>query len=248
MWSDWFKAFSAHRVHIHWGVGLLMLQVGKGPVQVLPSQTTWGRDQILEVLGQALGARRGSRNGKWALHVTLGASLCPVSSEPLPSGLDRWDEITALGQARLAQLWPGQELVVAQDIAHPQVAVGLAQDWLQALRNWAASHNATVASVRPLWSLASECQQARHRDIKAMVVQEPDALSFLHQTETGLEVQILPITAGADQTEMADASVRRWCLAQGLDSAQVLRLQFGPPGNKSLTDGPVVWPTCWSAA
>lgn len=257
---DWFRQLVAQRVGIHWGAGVLLVQWGIEPVQELPCQPTWGREQVLAALGDALLSRQrlqatnGARSFKTLrrplkLHITLGASLCPVASQPLPHGLGHWDEVQAWAQAQLAQKWPGQALLCVVDPEHPQIAVGVAQDLMEALQAWAQSVGATVASLRPLWSIATECRLSGLKQTQALVVQERDALTLIQLSGQHSEVNVQPILVAEGHEEAVQAVIRRWRVAHQLDANKVLHLRFGEGRPmQPLTGGPDRWMHYWSKA
>lgn len=257
---DWYRWIAAQRVNIHWGARVLLVQWGKDSVQELPCQPTWGREQVLAALGHALlsGQRphatsqsnpQKPSNRPLRLHITLGASLCPVSSQPLPQGIRHWEEVRAWAQAHLARQWPGQALRCALDPAHPQIAAGVDQGLVDALDAWAQDLGAEIASLRPLWSIATECRLAGLQQIQTLMVQERDALTLIHQSGHQSEVNVQPLLEAQDPEEAVQATVRRWRVAHQLDANAVLHLRFGEKGQtQRLTGGPDRWTHYWSKA
>lgn len=255
MSSDWFRLLAAQRVGIHWGAGVLLVQWGKEPVQELPCQLTWGREQVLAALADVLKSRvrktklQRPSTHPLRLHITLGASLCPVSSQPLPEGLKHWEEVQACAQAQLARQWPGQALRCAIDPEHPQIAAGVGQGLVDALQRWASGLGAVVASLRPLWSIATECRLAGQQQILALVVQERDVLTLIHTSGQHLEVNVQPLSESQIDEESVQATMRRWRVAHQLNTNAVLHLRFGE-GRRTqrLTGGPERWAHYWSKA
>lgn len=251
MWLDWCKSLAAPSVHLHWGPGVLLLQWGQRTVQVLPCQPTWAREQVLAEAAKALQAQRTVRTARTRppqirLHITLGASLCPLSCQALPQGLQNWDEVQAFAQAHLAHQWPGQALCCAVDPAHPQLAVGVAQELVDALQHWAQSQEAVVVSIRPLWSVATACRRARHPRIQALVVQERDALTLVYQAGNQIEVGLQPLPTTAQDGDAVRATLRRWRIAHGVEESAMLHLTFGNQRQQPVPDGPACWSGYWS--
>lgn len=257
---DWFRQLVAQRVNIHWGAGVLLVQWGKEPVQELPCQPTWGREQVFAALGNALlsGQRphatsqskpQKPSNRPLRLHITLGASLCHVSSQPSPQGIRHWEEVRAWAQAQLARQWPGQALRCALDPVHPQIAAGVDQGLVDAQQAWAQGLGAEIASLRPLWSIATECRLAGQQQVQALVVQERDALTLIHQTGQHATVSVQPLSVAQTDEDAVQATMRRWRVAHQLDANAVLHLRFGEhKHSQPLTGGPGRWLHYWSKA
>ena len=252
MWSAWPEA-----LHLYLGRTMAMGGVGAdaGAPLVLHHAANTPVAQVLGELRAQIAARamlQGPR--RRSLHLTLSAGLCPALAFALPTGVTRWAERQAMAQAFAATALgiDADALACEMDAARPGLAAVLTKQLLQELKAWAAQQRWRIASIQPLWALASQCAAARSPKVQALLLHEPDGLTLLGQGAAGTgeagELAALRMGAGQDMAVTPDlpAQTRRWLVGQGLALDQLLTLGFGAERGAPMADGPKLWASHWS--
>lgn len=234
-------------VQIYLGQGLAFLRQGKQPVQAISHPATWGLERVLANLAQALSpsgvARRMHRTRRF--HVTLGAVYCPARGLSVPQGVHRWAELYSIAQASLDTHGAGQNTLCELDPRNTGVAAGMGSHVKEALDMWATDQGGSLASIRPLWSTASECKAAKPGRVRGMAIAEPGALTLLAQNTDGvLDGVTLTVVMDEQQEQM---QLRRWRVSHGLEQGAWVGLRLGADVRDNLPQGPTVWTGHWSA-
>jgi len=242
VWSVW-----SEDIHLYLGQGMALLQIGHGPVQVLGHARTLPLGRVLAQVAQAIpedGARKRLRRS--ALSVTLSGALCPAMGFQAPAEVTRWHELRQVACASAAStmdVGPDQILCEISG-GQPGLCATVAGGLMMELMDWAEERRFRLASVQPLWALASQCPMARQGGVHGLLVREPDACTLLAQSGSG---QLAATTlTGAYDGASVQAHARRWLLSQGLSEVALLHLNFGEELHSVMPQGPKAWAAHWS--
>lgn len=139
-----------------------------------------GLDRVAHWLGEkSLGRAR--------LHIALSGARCPAFSFVSPANVTRPPELAALAAATgRAAAQEGDDAVTAIDASCRCLGARMSRALLNQLLTWADAQKMAVASIRPLWSIATQHPKARHRSTKAIVLYEPDSTTLITQGPSGL--------------------------------------------------------------
>lgn len=256
MWLGWFES-----VDIYLGQGVVLLQQGKKAVQVIRPPVTWGLERILAGIAQALAQVPG--NGSpitvplsrkaflpvgWGkrrrFHIVLGATLCPATGFTAPKEVHRLDELRSIALASVTAAHAGQQVVCEIDPMNPGVAASVSNALLSELHRWAGSQGGKIASIHPIWSVASGCRAAHGAKNRGLALQEPGALTLLAEKPGG-GLDALTLTGEWDEPQL-QGQLRRWQVAQALGEKAALCLKFGPDIQTCMAHGPAIWAGHWS--
>jgi hypothetical protein len=197
VWSVWSKT-----IQLYISATGSMVKAPHRPVLVVPHPATLPLDRVLLRITEALNknvasnsvtndtvAKDSSSNSSAAnstatllkkakLQITLGGSICPPIPWQVPSGINNWKELTLLAHNTAAQqlALPATDLVCTWSPATPSVLCAMPQWWMQSLQSWAHQQQAQVASIGPLWALASDCTLARNPAVQGLCVYEDDGV------------------------------------------------------------------------
>lgn len=224
MWSVWSKT-----TQLYISASASMVKTAGLPVLVVPHPATLPLDRVLLRITQAVNdnAANGSSAPlkKSKLIITLGASICPPLPWHVPAGINSAQEFALLAHSTAAQQLglPAADVVCEWSPATPGVLAAVPQWWLQSLQDWASAQHAQVASIQPLWAIASNCQLARNPAVQGLCIYEDDGAI----TQTSPHIP--------------------------LDDAAVLKMKFSlasqPPQHLSpLQHGPKAWAEHWHTA
>lgn len=178
MWSVW-----PERIELYLGPELALVRARQAQqscaLDFEPGTPLAGMLQEVSVrIGPWLGRRR------WRAFVALSGAWCPAVSFEVPQGVSSRDELQALAQAvvedEMQMTTPG-ELRTQRDAVYAGLASGCSSTVLQALQAWCADGvgmKGRLASVAPLWAVASQCGLAR-RHPAGVLVHEPSCVSVL---------------------------------------------------------------------
>lgn len=192
MWSVW-----PERVDVYMGVGTVLVKRRAQALVRLQPPATLPLGDVLAQVDEACGRRDGR---PWRLHVALGAALCPPVTFTVPQGVKRWSETMALAQAAAAQAWglPAEQadaLVCAVDTGRQGLAAALMKGTREGLAQWAGLHSGHLASLTPLWALATQAPACRAKEVRQLTLHEPGAMAVVQAEPTsyarapGLEVR-----------------------------------------------------------
>ena len=252
MWSVWPES-----VEIYLGQTVALLSQNEQEVQPVRFLPTLPVEQVLSQLSQALAStneRRKLTNPKRrSLNVTLSAAHCPPTGFSTPRGVTRWDELRSFASATAGAGLAGspEQRICEMDDRGLGVAATVPVRLMTELKRWAAQEVMQLASVRPLWALVSQCALARETHVKALVVQEPDAMSLIaikdDKQAVAMTMQMTIQLANAPEREptVAQAHIRRWMMSVGLRQDEFLALRFDEAAQAPLAQGPKTWAKHW---
>ena len=228
------------------GQDVTALQAPGGKLAVAPHAAGQPLHDVLAPVQARLG--QGAR-----LRIAVSGYYCPAVPFTPPEGLRNWAETRAVMAAQAsAALHIEPALLRVEFDANQQLAMAvLPAPWLAELNAWAASAKIKIVSLRPLWSMASECSLARRADSSVLVLAENDSVTTLLQDGKG---QVKTITVPASR-DIASGNTRPDLLPGPLKNVEgkVVRLAFNPLG--ALNDSrrgdagnlPKFCGNCWSA-
>lgn len=244
MWSVWSES-----VAIYLGQGVAMLGIPHQETQVLQHPATWPLERVLAQLAGVL-APNGTRPKfqRRTLQITLSGALCPALGFQAPQEVKRWDELRQIAHASAAAASGvgADQIVCGMDTSGRGIAASVGTALMQALQRWAAEHHWRIASVRPLWVVATHSPRARQADTLGLLLHEPDAITAIAERAQG---EIIASTLAGDYGQASgQALVRRWLVGLGLHEDQFLHLNFGTRVQTAMPLGPKAWATYWSTS
>ncbi|MBN9409204.1 MAG: hypothetical protein J0H69_08650 [Burkholderiales bacterium] len=176
MWSAWRSGPAS----LYLGVGVVLLRDADGREVLVNHASTWPVARVLRQLSEARSAAgqaspaRGRR-----LEVSLSAAHSPAVWCDIPAGVRTWQEKQALRAHQVGSVMQmdAQDVQLAGDRDGGALCSGMAQSLFVALAQWASDVGFKLASVRPLWSQATQSGHAATR--AAIVVREPGAVTVV---------------------------------------------------------------------
>lgn len=250
MWSVWSEA-----VDIYLGQGISMLKTASQETMVMQHPVTLPLERVLAKLADALGqGTQGSgaeqshpRIKRRKLRITLSAALCPAIGFNAPPEVTRWHERQEIAKATAAATlaMSAEQITCETDAFRPGVTTALALPLLAELKQWASQQHAYVASVHPLWAVATQCAAAHQNAVQGLLLDEPDSLTLLAEDDQG-RLNVLTLVHEPDPAAR-QASLRRWLISVGLSEDKLLKLSFDPQPNTLMPQGPNVWTAHWSS-
>ena len=230
MWSVW-----PETVDVHLGQRLAIVRKG-AETQVLAHPATMPLALVLERVAKS--AFSGSARRR--LRVSLSCAWAPPVVYSVPREVTKWAEKLAIAQSAGATALSTTPDLVAVRIDSRASGIGAAMttSMLQQLHAWAGAHRSRVVSLRPLWSMATDCKLAK--GVAGMELREPDGtvvvvqrggqdLSPLARVEVGVPVTPDHPAIGPDP----------------LSDAQMLRIGFSPAHQIHLPGAPKRWAMHW---
>lgn len=233
MWSVW-----PETVDLYLGQGLAMLQRGRTPATVVQPESAV---QLPQLLAQV----RGQLPKRCQLRITLSGALCPAIAIQMPEDVHRYAEVMAIAEATAAQSMGIAADQLLSEIPRQGVPVvaAIPKALLGTLQAWATQERMKIRSMRPLWSVATQCAAVQSPSVRALVLQEPDATTLLANTADGAwQASSLPRTVVSTS---ADSARRRWQVGLGLADKDVYALSF--TATENLGQKPSGSPDCWPA-
>jgi hypothetical protein len=238
VWSAWRKP-----AELYLGHGVAMLRQPGAQALALEHAVTLPVAQVLQELGAMLDAAP-PENRSRALRVSLGAIHSPAVGFDVPEGVRGPAEVEAiaLGACAQAMQCPADELKTSVNWAGAQVAAPVTAALLEALQQWCRERRLRLGSVRPLWAAASDCEALRSIRVRATVVHEPGAVTFLAED---------PALGGCGSTvvetqDQARQLAMRWSAGLGLDDAAIAAVRLHPQARDAWPQGPHAWLGHWS--
>ncbi|RFO98336.1 hypothetical protein DIC66_00055 [Rhodoferax lacus] len=236
------------------GRGLTMVRRSGTPVKVLEHPITWPLKRVLAGVLEPIpaGVKPGLFKRRIRLHITLSTNVCELISFAVPQGVRKYGELQQLAQAAAAQaLDSAADIVVATDPFTPELVASLGVRFLEDLHAWAMGCGAVVASLQPLWTIASHCALARRPQIEGLALVEPDGVTLIACPAANCAVangrSLSGMAISLEPGEEARASILRWMVSNGLKDDAVLSLKFALHGTGKAQGGmPRVWPEYWS--
>lgn len=220
---------------------------GQSEVIVHEYPATFTVERVLEDLAHALQASGLSADGgvrktsRRRFFITLSHSLCMGINYSLPDGVRRWAECDAYIRATAAALPEnsGIDIEAEFDQGAGGVAANIPTQLLKELQDWSLAQRGTLCSLRPLWSIATECPAAQSKKITELILQEPDGVFCLRQTEdlSLLTCISYPLEVAQDEENTERGSSARDC---------TLVLKFSPKVAASAKGVPTLWREHWS--
>lgn len=256
MWSVWSKFLSAARpmhFHVHLGRGYALLRSAGQASKVLHFPEDLPMDRILSRVSSVLPAQAPTRwMRKHAVHVTLGATLCRPLAFTVPGALQSWQELQLVANAQAAQATqaaqisghPPQSVQCALSFENTGLAGVIHGEVLNPIQDWAASHQFHLASVAPLWSIASACKAVHAKSVDAIAVHEPEGCTLLTiKADAQPQAITLPPISEGDNSS---ALLRRHWVSMDVAESAVFHIYFATPVQASLSALPALWSGHWS--
>lgn len=247
MWSVW-----SERVDLYLGRGLTIVRRRAEPFRILEHPTTWPLQRVLSgVLARLpVGETGPGFRRRMRLHITLSSAMCHLASFAVPQGLRKHGELQQLAQAAAAQAVGSSDPVIASDPFAPGLVASLGVHFMDDLHTWAQSCGAAVASVQPLWSLATQCALAKQRRIGGLALIEPDGVTLIaNPAPRGDSVHAAShsgMVISLDPGAPVQPHILRWKIGNGLREGAVLTLKFGTETHGHSPSFPSAWAGCWS--
>lgn len=241
MWSVWSES-----VDVYLGQGIAMLKQGRHATQVVQIPTTLPLADLLAELAEAMPKSDHSRMARrLKLKITLSGALCPAFTFNAPAEVTRWHELRQIANATaVSNTGNGADKVICEiDADRPGIASRVATPVMEELQRWAKTHHLHIASVRPLWALATQSPLARRASVSGLQMHEPDSVTLMVNDENG---KIIATSfAGELDYSIVQAHARRWLVSHGVLADSLLKLNFGIQSRSLLTEAPKVWATHW---
>lgn len=240
MWSVWSES-----VELYLGQSLFMIKK-RSKEWVIAHPTTLPFGHVLAKLTDTVVQEQMLNKAKRCkLHVTLGGTLCPAVDFDAPQEVRHWEERQSIAQASVAMTMGSNpdQIVCEMDAGRKCLASGVPTWIMQSLQDWAKQQNFHLASVRPLWAVASHSPMAQRSDIHGLIVQEPDAVTLLVDVPGG---KFMATTLSGHE-EQLPILTRRWLIGQGISEEKLLKLSFAVTSRPFMPQGPTAWPTHWDS-
>jgi hypothetical protein len=175
------------------------------------------------------------------LRIWLGAASCQALSFDVPKGVRSWAELQAIAAAR-AQA--GAQVFL--DGSRVGFGAQVAPSCLADIRQWAGENKLSLASIRPLWSVAAS-ERSLHRGKHAVAVLEPDFCTVLVDRGDGSSTGESWPVEGAPQARQL---LGRWSVAENLGPASVSLIRFVEAGalvaRDTIEPRTRLFAGCWS--
>lgn len=236
MWSVW-----SEPVDVYLGQGLAMLKVGAATTRAVEASPALPIEQVLSKLGEAASSYLNSLGKKpTRCRLWLSAALCPAIHVDLPSGVRGWREQHEVALVAAATSLGMSPTAVICELAMetPNIAAALPTALHAQLLAWAASRHWKIASLMPLWSLASLKWPAA----EVLLLQEPDAVTVLMPCSAS---QAKAVSLIGGRSAGLDAQVRRLLVGTGYAEQNVPRTEFSTQSNAPAGRSSGPWSGHW---
>jgi hypothetical protein len=177
--------------------------------------------------------------------LTLSAAMAPPFVYRVPPEVTRWTEAREIARAGAAHLLAVKpELVECrQDARHPGLAAAVSRSLLLQVRGWAESHGARIASIKPLWAVATQCRASSKSSIDGIAMLEPDGACLIMGLRRNTSPPVVHVWDGAEPAiELNIASSVR---EAGASVDRVLQLGFGAEMRSATPGYPNYLPRHW---
>ena len=236
MWSVW-----PETIDMYLGQGLAMIQRGPTPAVVLQADPSMPIDQLLAQARTLLPRR-------CRLRIFLSGALCPAHAISVPDGVHKSTEALAIAQATAAQSMGISSNQLINKIPYPfaPISAAMLKTVADALQAWSVKERIKIRSIRPLWSVATECKAASSSLVRGLILREPDAITLLaYCPSEKWQATSIPTSENLSFTE---AACRRWLIGANLNTAEVYELSFivSSVTNRSSLKLTHAFPDCWS--
>ena len=269
MWSVWSK-----RVDIYLGRSVALVRLQGRPTMVIEHPSTWPLQRVLERIATAWQstlegdvapnskAKPKFGRANFQLHIALGSGRCESRTFVVPQGVHKYAELHSLALASAVQSGDRDATVCAIDPLNPGVMCSIGTRFFQDMNSWATSQTASVATLQPLWSIATQCALARRKNVAALALSEPDGITLLVGAANGAAASTSAnlTTLRQDsyeeqvpgQTILMDKQLQlqlqRWKIANELQDDNVVSLVFGSALTSKSRSLPKTWGGHWSRA
>lgn len=239
MWSAWLEPNC-----IYLSSGRVLVRSAGCATVALEMPGTLPLDRILGEIAPHLRAGSRARQG-WSVH--LSAAICPALTVTPPEGVRGFNELLAYAKAAAsAQLGLGVADVQADfDMASPGIVAAVPGHLFDALSTWASAVGIRLTSIRPLWSVATDCALARRHRVNGILLREPDSLTVVAPAAPGHHD--LALTVALDSASTETATQRQRMLASAAPR-QLLAMDFGVQSGSVVRGLPRLWPAHWRLA
>ena len=228
-------------VDLYLGQTLAMVKTSDGNTIVRRHAPTLPLARVLQSLDDVVPKR-------CQLRISLSAARCPAVEIKVPQGLKRWGELEEIVKVNAAQrlMMPVGEINCEFDSACPGIAASVTTAQLNDLAGWATQSGRSIASIRPLWVIATQCRAAQERSVQGLLLREDDALTLIVNGGKGMTHAV---TAPAVSNPLsAQAQLRRWSVSFELSDAEILKLGFAGTPGAAMLKGPKPWAEHWTCA
>jgi hypothetical protein len=232
----------SERLDLYLGSGLAMLKAGTTDPVVIHEPASLPLERMLSLLHEQ--AHKKIVKGS-SFRIYLGACACPAVGVTTPKEVTRWQEQHQIAQASVAHSLDASmdQIACEIDTAQPGVAAAISTTQLDNIQQWVSELGGHVASIRPLWSVATQCTAACEANIKGLVLAEPGAVTLLASDGQGA-CSALTLQGKIDLAALA-IQTRRWQVRHHLAENQILKLGFGPATGAALPASPKPWAGHW---
>lgn len=244
MWSVW-----SEFVDIYLGQGIALLKMPRQETQLIQLPATWPLERVLAQLAEVL-AQGGAKHKpqRRTLRIALSGAMCPALGFKAPQEVRRWNELRQIAHASAAATLgvEGAQIACDMDAGGRGIAASAGTELMQALQRWATTQNSRIASIRPLWALATQSPRARQADTLGLLMHEPDSITAIAD---GAHGEAIASTWVGDYGQASgQALVRRWLVGLGLREDQLLPLKFGTRVQLAMPHGPKAWANYWATS
>lgn len=250
MWSGWFE-----QADIYLGRELAMLRRRGASTKVLEHPATWSLQRSLAGISEHLPGAQGSSTlhtkKKLRLNITLGFSLCEPVACAVPQGVQGFGEMQQLAQAAVSSAVDAPNMRAAIDPFEPGIVAGVGEWLLKDLDSWADGYGASIHSVQPLWSVATQCALVRKTKIAGLALIEPDGVACIASVLNANAVSVhmaagMPPQKPDAYQSQAMAHIRRWKIGNDLQDAALQILTFDAKAKTQIKGMPNLWAGHWS--
>ena len=231
----WFKT-----ADLYLGHGLVMLKVNPQTTHIFEHAPTMPVDRVLASCNGLV--KKGTK-----LRIVLSSHLCAAIHVQIPTAVVHSNELNALMSASAAQQLdaPGSEFVCAIDKNKKSISAAIPIYTRNAIQAWVLQQGCSIASLQPLWALATQFSVSQNANIKGLVLHEPDGSILMVETNNG-EMQTMS-WSGHLAFDVMQANVQRALVSFDLVEQNLLSLQFAAKPAFAMRNPPVQWHNHWSA-
>lgn len=223
-------------LEIYLGTDLMLVRVPGKPVQEQRFDAGCSPDAMLtEVDGTG---------GRGPVQFHLSAARCPAMDIAYPVGMRRFRDRELFARAVCADRLGLQAdaVHVALDPSTPGIAAVMRQELRAQLEAWAHRCGRRVASIRPLWAVASGAAPARRKP--ALRLREADALTLVGAAEHSSSVTHRALSMRLERDASPAQTLTRLHRSLDIPPEQAIGLLFGLDGPRGSVRMPA-WAGCW---
>lgn len=231
----WFKT-----ADLYIGQSLIMFKLNSETTHIFEHAPTMPLDRVLASCNGLI--KKGTK-----LRIVLSSHLCAAIHVQIPAAVVHSNELNALMSASAAQQLgaPSSEFVCAIDQNKKSIAAAIPIYALNAMQAWVLQQGCSIASLQPLWAVATKFSASQNANIKGLVLHEPDGSILMVETNND-EMQTMS-WSGHLASDVMQANVQRVLVGFGLAEQNLLSLQFAARPATAMKNPPTQWHNHWSA-